>query len=69
MKTLKVTGLVALVLWMAWITWRIEQIHRITLWTCGLNYADIEGWNLKDGRKPPNPKQRPCGFVDLFQGP
>jgi len=68
MKALKIAGIIGLVSWMAFTSWRIEQTRSLALWTCGVAYADIEGWNLKNKSSPP---QHPpvCPFVDLAHGP
>jgi len=68
MKALLAVCLVGLVGWMAYMTWRVERANYIAEMTCGLVYADIEGWNLKNGRQPPQHPQN-CSWVDLKHGP
>jgi len=72
MKALRVTGkivgLVVLVLWMAYITLRIEQMRQVVTETCSAVYSDIEGWDRKYGRKPPDHPYH-CPWTDLAHGP
>jgi hypothetical protein len=68
MKILKIAGFLVLILWMAFVTWRLENIREIALQTCAMAYADVEGWNLKNGHHPPSHPPI-CPFIDLAHGP
>jgi hypothetical protein len=69
MRTLKIAGIIVLAVWMVWVSWKLLEIRSIAIATCGIVFADIEGWNLKNGHKPPaHPRECPL-MVDLFHGP
>lgn len=69
MKALKIAAVVIVALWMGWVTWKLLEIRSIAIATCGVVFADIEGWNLKNGHRPPmRPHECPL-VVDLFRGP
>lgn len=68
MKWVSAIGFAILAIWMAYISWELHELRNIALQTCGIAYADIEGWNLKSGRRPPeHPAQ--CPWIDLLHGP
>lgn len=67
MKTLKIVGLVALVAWMAFITWRLDEIHRVVLMTCGMQFSENEQSAIRAGRPIPSNHPPQCPWVDVMQ--
>jgi hypothetical protein len=68
MKALRIAGLVALVVWMAYISWRVEELHNVMQWTCGLVYSDLKRGNAV-GQRPAGFPSNYCPPVFLHEGP